>query len=216
MAILSFLMAAALMTVGQSAASARSNLAPAGSTKVAVVDVPSVSQRYQRFADLEAHFEQQRVSFGQKRDAIRERIERTTRSLGEQFKPGTNEFEERRKQLAMLEAELQWFVETEGQKIEQSLASSLRSIFHDIHTVVQEVAEEKGIDVVLAADRLPEEPPGSTRQARQQIVLQKVVYWSPRVDLTDEVAARLNAKYKAQGAKPPLGPNDRAKSGGAD
>jgi Skp family chaperone for outer membrane proteins len=185
-------MAAALLTVGQQPSQ--------GPTKIAVVSVPAISERYQRTRDLEAQFEQKRVKLNQERDALKDRIERAGRSLQEEFKPGTQEFEDRRKELAMLEAELQWFVESESQKIEAGLAASLQSIYLDIQAAVHEVAQEHMIDVVLAADRLPADTPASTTQVRQQIVLQKVVYWSPRVDLTDVVVARLNASYKANGS----------------
>lgn len=198
MAFLSFCMAVGLTTIGQQDRF--------GSTRVAVVDVPAVSERYLRTSDLEARFEQRRVKFNRERDALREKIERAGRSLQEEFKPGTGEYGERRKQLAMLEAELQWFMETEGEKIERHLAGSLRSIYDDIQAIVGEVAKEQGIDVVLAADRMPEETPRATTQARQQIVLQKVVYWSPRVDLTDEVVTRLNTEYKARRVTVPSGP----------
>ena len=127
------------------------------------------------------------------------------RSLQEELKPGTEAYNTRRKELAMLEAELQWFVESEGRNVELGLANSLRSIFSDIQEMVREVAESQGIDVVLAYDRVPDEIPDSPQQARQQILLQKVVYSSPRVDLTAEVIGRLNAKYKAQGAGSPQG-----------
>ena len=169
-----------------------------GTTRIAVVNVPVVSERYLRTTDLEAQFEQRRAKFNEQRDALRQKIERTKRSLQEEFKPGTDEFRERMKQLAMQEAELHWFREMEGQKIEQGLAGSLRSIYNDIQAVVAEVARERGIDLVLAADQLPKEPPATTTQARQQVVLQNVLFWHPRVELTDEVVTRLNMKYKAQ------------------
>jgi len=202
MTFLSWFMAAVLMTIGQQDVY--------GFTKVAVVDVPAVSARYLLTRDLEAQFEQRRVRFNEQRKAMQEKIQRTGQSLQEEFKPGTEEFEQRHKQFALLEAELQWFAESEGQKIEQGLAESLHNIYMDIQEIVREVAEERGIDVVLAADRLPEAMPQSTTQVRQQIILQKVIYWSPRMDLTDEVVTRLNARYKARrltspsGAAPPL------------
>ncbi len=198
MGLLSCCIAVGLMTIGQPDRF--------GSTRVAVVDVPAVSERYLKTSDLEARFEQRRTELNRQRDALREKVERTGRSLQEEFKPGTNEHEQRRKQLAMLEAELQWFLETQGEKVERDLAGSLRGIYNDIHAVVREVAEERGIDLVLTAARLPEETPRSTSQARQQIVLQKVVYWSPRVDLTDEVVTRLNTVYKARRLTVPSGP----------
>ena len=169
------------------------------SPKIAVVNVPVVSERYARTADLEVQFDALRRRLGAERDTMRERIDRAKQALQEEIKPGTEEFERRRKEVAMLEAELQWFMDSEGQKVERGLASSLRSIFDDIQAVVREIAVEKGIDVVLAGDQLPAEMPESTAQVRQHILLQKVLYWSRDVDITDEVVARLNARYKPSG-----------------
>ena len=169
-----------------------------GSTRVAVVDIPAVSERYEGTADLEAQFEERRTQFNSRREEYRDKINRTGRALQEQLKPGTPEFDQRRKQLVMLEAELDWFTQVEGKKIEQGLAQSLHEIYLAIHAAVEEIAQERGIDVVLAADRLPVEPPQSTTQARQQIVLQKVVYWTPRVDLTEAVITRLNERFRAR------------------
>ncbi len=180
-----------MMSLGQTSGAS-------GSAKTAVVNVAVVSEKYQRTKDLETQFDQRRQAFNQQRDQIKQRIERTQQSLQEEFKPGTPEYDERLKQLALLEAEMKFFVEAEGQKIEQGLAGSLRSIYNDIVAAIKEVADAKGIDVVLAADQVPAEPPINTQQARQQIVLQKVLYWTPKVDLTEEVSARLNERYKAQ------------------
>ncbi len=67
------------------------------------------------------------------------------------------------------------------------------------------MAEEKGVDVVLAVDRLPDKSPNSPNAVRQQIMLQKVLYWNPRLDMTAEVVSRLNAQYKSAGGKSSLG-----------
>jgi len=170
-------------------------------TKIAVVNVPVVSERYLKTADLEAKFEGVRRSLSDQETSLRDRIERTRRSLQEELKPGTQEFSERRKQLAMLEAEHQWFVESEGKTIERDLASSLKLIFLDIQGTVRELAQERGIDIVLSADEVPPSEPETPTQMRQQIVLQKVLFWSPSVDLTDAVVERLNTKYNAEKAK---------------
>lgn len=176
--------------------------APAwASAVVAVVNIPLVSEKYQKTADLEARFEAVRLDLGEQRKKHQEQIERAGKSLSEEFKPGTPEFDAQRKKLAMLDAELQWFVESEGKKVERGLAASLREIFDDIQLIVRELAEEKGIDIVLAADQMPSESTESPTQARQQILLQKVLYWSPSVDITEEVVERLNVRYRTQGSK---------------
>lgn len=176
---------------------------PMTATKVAVVNVPVVSERYLKTAYLEGQFETKRLELAGQRDALRDNIDRTRRSLQEEFKPGSEEFGKRAKQLAMLEAEMQWLVETQGRRVEIELAASLRGIFADIQAAIGAVASERNIDVVLAADQVPPEPPLTTSQARQQIVLQKVLYWRPNVDLTDVVVSRLNADFeKARAAAP--------------
>ena len=170
-----------------------------GSTNVAVVNVPMVSEKYHKTTDLEAQFDAVRRKLNQERDAMKEKIDRANRSLQEEIKPGTEEFRQRRKEIALMEAELQWFIESEGQKVEKGLAESLRSIFGDIQAVVREVAEEKGIDVVMASDHLPPDTPEAPQQVRQHILLQKVLYWHARVDITEDVVTRLNTRYKAAG-----------------
>ena len=201
MILLKVWMTAAMLSVAQQGT--------AGTTRVAVVNIGAVSERYQKTTDLEATFEQRRVAFNQRLNELRQKIDTTKRSLQEELKPATPEFEERRKELTMSQAELQWFTDSEGQKIEEGLALSLREIYTDIQGVVAAVAKEQNLDLVLAVDRLPADPPANTQQARQQIVLQKVLYWEPRTEITEEVATRLNTNYKAakpagaDGAAPP-------------
>lgn len=170
--------------------------------RAAVVNVPRVSEQYRKTAELETHFEKLRDTFTKEHDAQREKIQRMTRSLREELKPGSEDFRQRAKQVAMLEAQLAWFNESEGERIEIGLRTSLLSIYEDIHAAIREIAGERNLDLVLTADRLPEDPPGSTGQVRQQILLQKVLYWNPRVDITDAVIERINLRYqqRAKGA----------------
>lgn len=215
MTIVACVIAVLSTSIGQTASG---ETAPA---RVGVVDIPAVSERYLKTSELEAVFERRRAELTAERDAMRDKVDRTARSLSEEFKPGTKEHLERRKQLAMLEAELQWLIEAQGRAIEQELAGSLRMIFDDIRSAVAEVARRKGFDIVLAADQLPKEAPATTTQSRQQIILQKVLYWRPSVDLTEDVIVQINAEYERQrsasgsgSARPPFSdenstPDDR-------
>ena len=113
-----------------------------------------------------------------------------------------------------MEAELQWFVDSEGQKVERELAEALRSIYDDIQGAVHEVAQERGADLVLTIDQLPGDTPDSPTQVRQMILLQKVLYWKPELDITDTVIARLNGRYKPQ--SPPPAVNEAPPARGKD
>jgi len=187
----------------------------AAQTNVAVVNVPLVSDKYQKTTDLEARFEGIRQKANAQRQELRDRIDRAQRSLQEELKPGTEPYRQRLKELSMLEAELKWFTEVEGQRIEQGLAQSLREIFDDIRDVIGKIAAERGIDVVVASDDLPPGAGSDAAQVRQQIMLQKVLYWSPKTDITQEVVSRLNASYQSTGggtgAAPPA---EKSKSDG--
>lgn len=164
-------------------------------TRIAVVNIPVISEKYTKTKDLEASFDARRKELNNQRDAQRNKIERLQRSLREELKPGTDTFIQRQKELVMAEAEMQWFVDSESIKVERGLAEALRGIYQDIQTIVREVASDSGIDVVLSSDLLPNSLPESSAQMRQQILLQKVVYFNPRLDITDKVVTRLNAKY---------------------
>ena len=171
-----------------------------GAPRVAVVNIPVVSEQYRKTAELEAEFEEMRKTLSSERDALKDRIDRISLSLKEELKPGSEAYRARRRELAMLQAEMEWFIETESARVERGLAESLREIFNDIRGAVHVVAESRGLDLVLASDQLPEATADSPGQMRQQIMLQKVLYWHPRVDITDEVVARLNADYDRESA----------------
>jgi len=50
-----------------------------GSTKVAVVNVGAVSEKYAKTADLEAQFDAVRRKLNQERDSMKEKIEKANR-----------------------------------------------------------------------------------------------------------------------------------------
>lgn len=192
MIALTMALALGLAGVGQASA--------AGSVRVAVVNIPQASERYQKRIDLESQFEAKRKELSAKKDDLKQKVDRSTRSLQEELKPGTEAYRDRARELAMQRAELEFFMESESQRIEVELADTLRAIFDDIVAVTRQVAEQRGIELVLSADNLPQGQAENPTQMRQQIVLQKVLYWRPEIDLTEEVVTRLNEQYKAKPA----------------
>jgi len=179
-------------------------------SRSAVVNVALASERYLRTAELEAQFDARRERFKEEANAKQDEIETKGRALQEQLKPGTDAYAQRQEELAMLQARLQYFAESTKKELDIALAGALRSIYSDIQEVVREVAEEKGYDLVLAADDLPANVPPSPKLATQEILWQKVVYWHPGIDITADVIARLNAHYAAQsnGAGDPVKAGD--------
>lgn len=170
--------------------------------KVAVVDVPLVSDAYARTGDLEQEFEVLRLKFNEERKRRGEEILKKREQVAAQFKPGTEDFLKRQEEIMMLEARLKFFEQSEGVKLEIAITTSLRTLFEDIKRMISIVATEKGFDVVLAAEQLPAQIPDANA-LKNQILMQKVLYFNPRVDLTSEVSARLNSEYQARKARTP-------------
>ncbi len=168
-----------------------------GATTVAVVDVPKVHEGYARTIELEAQFDDARRGFNEEVENRRARIERDSRALQE-FKPGTADFQERRKQIAQLDFDLRYYTESKQAQLEQSLSESLLLIHMDVQAIIKVVADERQIDVVVAGEAFPEGLPESAAALKNQILLQKVLYWNPRVDITSEVIVRLNSQYEQQ------------------
>jgi Skp family chaperone for outer membrane proteins len=73
-------------------------------------------------------------------------------------------------------------------------------IFNKITAAIQEVATAKGIDLVLAEQK-PEFPPNldqiNADQLRVLINSQNVLFNSPQVDISTDVIAAMDAKYKS-------------------
>lgn len=177
--------------------------ASAPATKVAVVDVPAVSDAYYKKTALEDDFEAMRAKFREQVDKEKKEIETLRRSMEEQFKPGTPDFEQRKEEGVLRETRLKLYMEREGGNLDGIVNASLRSIFEDIHKVVGKVAEEDGLDIVLAKDELPVEKPNSSDVLRQQIMLHKVMYFRPSLNITAKVIQRLNDEYVKNGGKAP-------------
>jgi len=170
--------------------------------RVAVVNVPLVSDGYVRTGDLEQEFEVLRLKFNEERNRRVEEIRKKREQVAAQFKPGTKDFLKRQEEIMILEARLKFYEQSEGVKLEMAIASALRTLFEDIKRMVSIVATEKGFDVVLAAEQLPAQIPDANA-LKNQILMQKVLYFNPRVDLTSEVSARLNSEYQARKAQSP-------------
>jgi Skp family chaperone for outer membrane proteins len=169
----------------------------AAQTNVAVVDVARVFEEYEMTRDLEALFDQARRSAAEEADKRRRELDERQRALAA-FDPASEDFVRREAELSRKEIEFQvWTAETE-RRLKINHKRWLLKIYQNTKDTVAAIAKERNIDLVLTYDRLTEDAPDSVT-LRQQILLQKVIYNSERIDLTSEVLTRLNKAYKDAG-----------------
>lgn len=165
-----------------------------GQTRTAVLDIAALFEKYERTAYLEEEFLAKRKFLTEEAERRRQQVE-TLRKAIEAYKPGTAEFKQ--KQLELREAELRYKVwgETEDENLKDAHKQSLLEIYDDIRRTVAMLAQEKGIDVVLTYDRLTESAQDS-ESLRRQILLQKVLYYNPSIDITETTLAALNEQFR--------------------
>jgi len=71
-----------------------------------------------------------------------------------------------------------------------------RRIYDEIQQVAEEVAQRKGIDIILYKDQ-PELIGFDPEVVREQIRQRKLIYSNPAVDITQELLDKLNTAYRA-------------------
>lgn len=169
---------------------------------VAVLDVARVFEEYELTRDLETRFEEHRRAAADEAERRRAAAEQMRRALSA-FDPESEDFARREAELTRAEIEFQvWSVQME-KKLKNDHKRWLLRIYDNTKAEVAKLAEERNVDLVVTYDRLTEDAPDSVT-LRQQILLQKVIYHSGRIDLTDEILKRLNAAYRDAGGMPSL------------
>lgn len=165
-----------------------------GGTRVAVLNLAQVFDRYHLTKDLEAKFDEKRRAM--QADAQKKQSEiQVKREALSSFKPGSQDYKSRRSELTEMQIQFEVWARVNEQELRDSHKQWLLKIYHDVRDAVAEVAEQQSIDVVLTYETVTDDAPDS-EALRQQLLLEKVFYYEGRLDLTDRVVERVNARYK--------------------
>ena len=169
----------------------------AAETNIAVLDVTRIFEEYEMTRDLEELFETARRAIADEADQRRKDLEQMRRGLSA-FDPSSEDFTRRENDMMRSEIDFQVWSAYKERELKASHKAWLMRIYENTQRVVSEIAADKKLDLVLTYDRLAQDAPDSAT-LRQQILLQKVIYHSERVDITQEVLTRLNEGYQAHG-----------------
>lgn len=116
------------------------------------------------------------------------------------LKTDSPQYAERNKELLQGSIELQTWGQLQDANLKREQKLQMRSLFNKITQTVAEVATQKGIDLVLAEQRpeLPENIDGLDMNQLRGLILQRnVLFSTATTDITADVIAALDAKYKA-------------------
>lgn len=112
-------------------------------------------------------------------------------------------------QLAAETAKYKVWLETQKVLNESAQKAKMAALFKKVENAVAEIAKEEGIDLVIADNRdpLPDNLDELDIRTVRGLILQRdVLYASSRIDITEKVVTRLDAKFRAIAPAAPAPP----------
>jgi Skp family chaperone for outer membrane proteins len=170
----------------------------------AVIDIVRVFNEFKQTQDINAEFETRRREVQAEVDGRDRVIETQTREL-EAFAADSTDYTTRRRELMRLRIDRDNYMKLAEFEVRDLFRVWTRKTYDRICDVAAQVAEQRGFDIVVIREDLePDIPDANT--LKQQIRLRKVIYSTPRVDITEDVLSRINSDYETKAKKPDLGP----------
>jgi Skp family chaperone for outer membrane proteins len=164
-------------------------------SSVVVCNVVSVFNDYDRAKDLSEDFRKRSEAITHERDKRAARIKAMQQEL-EGLEPGSDDYE------SILQNVQREAIEAEAwQQYKMTLAARdhhrlTTEMYEEILKMVQVIAEQQGYTLVLFREGRSTQTE-SLQQLLGQVENRKVLYNSPRIDITQIVLGRLNQQYHA-------------------
>lgn len=181
-----------------------SSLAVAQATKIATVNPARVFNEMQETKDLQQKMEAERRNLANTEREKKDHI-KSLQDAREQLKPGTPQHQDKNRELLQAAIEFKAWGEMMQAEVARIQKQQMKGLFDRIEAAVAEVAAQRGIDLVLADHRteitneMLDNPQFNVQQLRELINQRDVLHTGKNVDISSDVIAALDAKYK--GAK---------------
>lgn len=166
--------------------------------RVAIANPAKIFNEIQETKDLQAKFNTDLSALDLQRKE-RELTLKDTRTARDALKPDSQQWAERNQELLRLAIEFEVWQRATQADLERQQKTQMKAIFDKITDAIAQVATTKGIDLVIAEVRpdLPETLDQiQVNDLRARLVSRNVLFNTPGVDISAEVIAAMDAKYK--------------------
>lgn len=171
-----------------------------GPTAVAVVDLNNVINGSKQFQSLQAEQQSRDASRAEEAQSKQAELEKLKADL-DLLAPGTPAHENKTRDLLEKAAAAQGW-NSVAQQLENSRRSrEFLALYESANKASAAVAQDRGLDIVLATGQLPDMQQLARAEAQQiAAILQnrKVIYNKANVDITQAVLTRMNADFDAK------------------
>lgn len=171
--------------------------------KIAIVNTVRIFSEMQETRDLKLKIENDRKTL-EATDHQKQEDLNAKKQARDLLKPDSPEFQVRNQEFLKAAIEYRAWKELTQMEIDRSQKMQIKSLFDKIESAVGELAAQRGLDLVLA-EQHPDIPPSlesiTIDQLRSMIAGRNVLFASQKADISADVIALLDAKYKNQGQK---------------
>jgi len=191
-----FVVAAAILVGVWRSDVAAQQPSPAG-TMIAVVDMVKVFNENDQWKAINESLKARTARSEQEAQARKEKIAAKQKEA-EAYQPNTAEWTRCSEELLRIQAEAEVWLRLEKEKIDQLKAHWVQQNYADVTAAIAAIARQRGVAVVLTREEVEKDAQDSNRMFAQ-IINRKVVYFDPRLDITEEVFKKLNDEFKLRG-----------------
>ncbi len=189
---------------GMLAATSAFGQAPPPTAHIGVVNMVKVFHSLQETKDVEAKLEADNNSLKSLKDDHQSHLTEMEQEIRNGPKPDTDQYDMAVQKLDQQSVAFESELKLKQVELTRNQTKQLKSIFDKIESSVADIAKTKGLDLVLT-EMKPELAPGQqnsmTPDQLSQILTQRnVLYAGDNIDITSDVIAAMDAKYKS-GAK---------------
>ena len=172
----------------------------AGTVKVAIASPARIFNEMQETKDLKAKMETERKTLEGTEKEKRDKLN-ALKADRDALKPDSPQYHERNKELVQAAIEFEVWGKMMQAEVQRNQKQQMKHLYDLIEVAVGEVAKQKGIDLVIADQRadMPENLESVNVDQLRAIINQRdVLYSVPKVDITNDVIASLDAAYKGK------------------
>jgi Skp family chaperone for outer membrane proteins len=178
---------------------ARAQAPTAAAERIAVASPGQIFNSIQETKDISAQRDAMRKNLEAERQQKEQKVRDLTQAL-QLLKPDSPGYADTRSEAERKSVDYEVWVKVTQADQERDAKLQLRALWDKVTASVAEVATQKGYDLVLADSReeIPDDIDRVTGEQLQALIhTRNVLYASAQTDITQDVIASMDAKYKA-------------------
>lgn len=172
--------------------------APPAAIPVGVIDMVRVFNDCDQWKGIKDVLEKKTQQHNAEAEKRKEEITAKTQEL-DAYHPDKPEWAKCREDVARLRISAGVWAELQKNRFEQLQKQWVDRNYADISKIIADVAQRRGLVMVLVRDEIQADATKDYNQMFAQILNRKVVYYNPIIDVTEEVMKAHNDQFKLKG-----------------